>query len=174
MILSSGETEETPVDVVVMATGYHLSFPFLPKDVLSVSKQNFQLYKHVFSPHLSHAHTLAVIGCVQPNGAVPPIAELQCRWFALLMKGERHLPPKDQMLKHVAKRHVFIQKRYRGSEERHALQEDWIGYCDELAREVGCRPLVWKLLFTDPRLFWTLLFGPSLPYQYRLRGEWRH
>lgn len=41
----------------------------------------------MFPPHLSHP-TIAIIGLVQAVGAVMPISEMQCRWFAKIMKGE--------------------------------------------------------------------------------------
>ena len=43
------------------------------------------LYKYVFPPDLSHP-TLAVIGCIQPLGAIMPISEMQCRLAAGVMK----------------------------------------------------------------------------------------
>uniref|UniRef100_UPI0009B31664 dimethylaniline monooxygenase [N-oxide-forming] 5-like n=1 Tax=Monopterus albus TaxID=43700 RepID=UPI0009B31664 len=67
------------VDLVVFATGYRFSFPFLASHVVSVSENKTSLYKYVFPPELEHP-TLAIIGLVQPLGAIMPISEMQARW----------------------------------------------------------------------------------------------
>ncbi|KAG0443888.1 hypothetical protein HPB47_014415, partial [Ixodes persulcatus] len=67
----------TKLDDVILATGYQFKFPMLSEDVMPpVVDNEVQLYKYVFPPGLKHP-TLAVIGLVQPLGAVFPIAEMQ-------------------------------------------------------------------------------------------------
>lgn len=51
------------------------------------------LYKYVFPPALAHP-TLAIIGLVQPLGSLMPIAEIQCRWVALILTGQVHADPR--------------------------------------------------------------------------------
>ena len=41
---------------------------------------------------------------------------------------------------------------------------------DEVADQFGVRPSILRLFLTDPRVALSVLFGPSTPYQYRLRG----
>ncbi|CAG2106556.1 unnamed protein product, partial [Medioppia subpectinata] len=167
-VVFEGESDETACDTIVMATGYELNYPFLSADTLCISKSDFKLYKHVFYPHHRHPHTLAIIGCVQPGGSIPPIAELQCRWFARLMADSGHkLPSEAKMVRDVRRRHRWVERRF-FSASRHSLEEDWVPYMDQLAREVGVKPSLVKYFFTDPRLWWNLFFGPCLPYQYRL------
>lgn len=50
---------------------------------------------------------------------------------------------------------------------------DYVDYMDQLASEVQCKPNIWKYIFTDPNLALKLLFGPAVPYQYRLNGPGR-
>ena len=154
----------------MFATGYQISYPFLSESVLSITKSDFNLYKHVFSPNLKHPKTLAVISCVQPGGAVPPIAELQSRWFSLLMADKLKLPTHKQMKKAIERKKIWVKKRFFDA-ERHSIQEDWIPYMDELAQIIGVKPNLTKYFFTDPKLWWNLLFGPCVPYQYRLKGK---
>ncbi|KAL0164106.1 hypothetical protein M9458_039859, partial [Cirrhinus mrigala] len=52
----------------------------------------------------------------------------------------------------------------------HTIQVDYILYMDELAKQVGVRPPILKLLLTDPRLSVNVIFGPCTPYQFRLHG----
>ncbi|KAH8031662.1 hypothetical protein HPB51_019676 [Rhipicephalus microplus] len=68
----------TPLDDIILATGYLIKFPFLPKEVVSVEDNQVQLYKYVFPPHLKHP-SLAIIGLVQPVGSLFPVAEMQCQ-----------------------------------------------------------------------------------------------
>ena len=71
-------TEELDIDAVILSTGYIFGFPFLDKTVTYVSDNKVNLYKYMFPPHLSK-HTLAIIGCFQPLGAIMPLCEQQCR-----------------------------------------------------------------------------------------------
>lgn len=59
--------------------------------------------------------------------------------------------------------------------QRHTIQVDYIPYMDELAKQVGVNPPILKLLLTDPRLGFKVLFGPCTPYQFRLcgPGQWK-
>lgn len=50
------------------------------------------------------------------------------------------------------------------------MQVDYIPYADELASEVGCKPNLCKLVFSDPALALRCFFGPCTPAQFRLMG----
>ncbi|CAO2637596.1 Flavin-containing monooxygenase 5 [Lemmus lemmus] len=78
-------TVEKNIDVVIFATGYSFSFPFL-EDLIAVTDNEVSLYKLMFPPDLEKP-TLAVIGLIQPLGIILPIAELQSRWAARVFKG---------------------------------------------------------------------------------------
>lgn len=171
-VIFQNDEKQVDVDAVVFATGYKLHFPFVSEDIVQVKDNKVQLYKYIFPPHLPHP-TLAAINCVQVVGAVFPIAEAQARWYALVVNGKRKLPSKEAMLKDIADKESALSRRYVSS-TRHTVQVDYIPYLDELADEIGCKPNFLKMLFTDPKVFWTLFHGPSIPYQYRLKGphEW--
>lgn len=47
---------------------------------------------------------------------------------------------------------------------------EWIPYLDEIALEIGCKLDFGHLFLKDHKLWSRLYFGPSLPYQYRLKG----
>ena len=78
-------TVEDNIDVIILATGYIFGFPFISKEVIDVKENCIELYKYMYPPDLEH-QTLAVIGCIQPWGAIMPISEMQCRWATLLWK----------------------------------------------------------------------------------------
>ncbi|XP_034036302.1 dimethylaniline monooxygenase [N-oxide-forming] 5-like isoform X2 [Thalassophryne amazonica] len=156
------------VDLVVFATGYSYSFPFLASHVLSVCGNKSALYKYVFPPDLERP-TLAIIGLVQPLGAIMPISEIQARWATRVFKGCNRLPSAAAMLKDIQCKQDAMAKRYVTS-QRHTIQVDFVSYMDEIAEQVGVQPKIKRLLLTDPRLGLKVLFGPCTPYQYRLRG----
>ncbi|XP_034002802.1 dimethylaniline monooxygenase [N-oxide-forming] 5-like [Trematomus bernacchii] len=156
------------VDLVVFATGYRFSFPFLASHVTSVSGNKASLYKYVFPPELERP-TLAIIGLVQPLGAIMTISEMQARWATRVFKGCTKLPSVASMLKDVQCKQETMAKRYVPS-QRHTIQVDYLNYMDEIAGLLGVRPNIPRLLLTDPRLGLKVLFGPGTPYQYRLKG----
>lgn len=79
-------TREDNIDAVIFATGYSFDFPFL-EDSVRVVKNKISLYKRVFPPDLEKP-TLAIIGLIQPLGAIMPISELQGRWATQVFKGK--------------------------------------------------------------------------------------
>ncbi|CAG2170815.1 unnamed protein product [Oppiella nova] len=168
-VIFRGETHETTCDAVIYATGYEISYPFISQTLLSVNKSDFNLYKHIFSPHLTHPQTLAFIGCIVPFGALAPVAELQSRYFALLMANKLQTPHKKQMLSDIKHRKAWV-KKYFPDCEKFALHVHYVEYMEEMARIIGVKPKLFKYFFTDPKLWCHLYFGPCVPYQYRLNG----
>lgn len=78
-------SREDDIDAVIFATGYSFAFPFL-EDSVRVVRNKISLYKKVFPPNLEKP-TLAIIGLIQPLGAIMPISELQGRWVTQVFKG---------------------------------------------------------------------------------------
>ncbi|XP_026559192.1 dimethylaniline monooxygenase [N-oxide-forming] 5-like [Pseudonaja textilis] len=165
-IFEDGSKEED-IDCVIFATGYSFSFPFLG-NVMRVVENNISLYKFVFSPQLEKP-TLAIIGLVQPLGAIMPIAELQARWATRVFKGLAELPSTNEMISDITVKKFSMAKRYVKS-QRHTIQVDFIDYMDELASLIGVKPSIWSRFITDPKLAQELFFGACTPYQYRLQG----
>ncbi|XP_055979806.1 flavin-containing monooxygenase 5 [Sorex fumeus] len=160
-------SREDDIDAVVFATGYNFAFPFL-EDSLKVVKNKISLYKNVFPPNLEKP-TLAIIGLVQPLGAIMPISELQGRWVTQVFKGLKTLPSKSEMMSEIAKTQEKLAKRYVES-QRHTIQVDYVDTMEDLAELVGAKPNLLSLALTDPRLALELLKGPCTPIHYRLQG----
>lgn len=76
---------EEDLDVVIFATGYTFSFPFLENNPTVLDSQR-SMFKFVFPPQLEKP-TLAFIGILQPVGATIPTSELQSRWAVRVFKG---------------------------------------------------------------------------------------
>ncbi|XP_060686138.1 flavin-containing monooxygenase 5-like [Hemiscyllium ocellatum] len=165
-IFEDGTMED--IDAVIFATGYNISFPFLDESVVNINKNHVSLYKYVFPPQLEQP-TLAIIGLVQPLGAIMPISELQARWVTRVFKGLAKLPSVDIMMADITEKKKKMAERYVNS-QRHTIQVDYIPYMDELAMQIGVKPNLKELFFTDPQLAFKVLFGPCSPYQFRLTG----
>ncbi|XP_054837889.1 flavin-containing monooxygenase 5-like [Eublepharis macularius] len=166
VVFEDGSKEEN-IDFIVFATGYSFAFPFLGNTIRVVENQT-PLYKFVFPPHLEKP-TLAIIGLVQPLGAIMPISELQARWATRVFKGLNTVPSTSEMMSDITSKKAAMAKRYVKS-PRHTIQVDYIDYMDEVATEIGVKPNVWSLFRANPRLAWQILRGPCTPYQYRLQG----
>lgn len=73
------------VDAIVYATGYDIRFPFVEaKEYVSDHFEN-NLYKSVFAPDVEPA-TLAIIGGIEPYGAIMPVSEMHSRWAVAVIK----------------------------------------------------------------------------------------
>lgn len=53
---------------------------------------------------------------------------------------------------------------------RHTLKIQYIPYMNTLAKFIGIKPNLIKLLVTDPNLFHACYFGPFTSYSFRLEG----
>ncbi|KAM8745928.1 flavin-containing monooxygenase 5-like [Acanthopagrus schlegelii] len=167
VVFDDGSTVEK-VDTIVFATGYNYGFPYLPSNATYESGHRIGLYKHVFPPNMEHP-TLAVVGFIHGFGAINILAEMQARWVTRVFKGIKKLPSKKAMMKAIAKDTKDMEKSFVTSKLT-PLQVDFLTYMDDVAGEIGVRPSLLWLLFTDYPLFKRVLWEPATSYQYRLMG----
>ncbi|XP_071983298.1 flavin-containing monooxygenase 5-like isoform X2 [Engystomops pustulosus] len=167
VIFEDGTVEEN-IDAVIFATGYSFSFPFCEESVISVKSNKTPLYKFMFPYHLEK-HTLAIVGLIQPIGAIMPISELQSRLATRVFKGLIQLPDNKEMTIDIVKKKYLMSKRYVES-QRHTVQVDYVEYMDELATLADVKPNLFRMFLKDPQLALYVYFGPCTPYQYRLTG----
>jgi hypothetical protein len=123
---SSGE-----YDVVVYCTGYRVSFPFLPDEVVQVEDNHVGLYRRVVHPERPG---LYFIGLIQPIGAIMPLAEAQAEWVGDLVTGAGALPPTHEMQRQVAAYDRELRERFVAS-KRHTMEVDFHAYRAEIAKE---------------------------------------
>lgn len=122
IIFTDGSREK--IDVLICATGYQISFPFLDEDVVSTTENRVNLYGNVV--HTEHAG-LYFIGLIQPLGAIMPLAELQAKWVAGLIAGRLKLPTHDTMKQAIINDRATLSNRYVPS-IRHTIQVDFFPY----------------------------------------------
>ena len=78
-------------DLVLFCTGFDTKMPFLHEAIAGAPR-----YLHTFNPAIGAS--FGFIGFLRPAfGAIPPLAELQARWFALLPRGKLALPSAESM-----------------------------------------------------------------------------
>ncbi|CAF2955603.1 unnamed protein product, partial [Rotaria sp. Silwood2] len=173
------DNSEEYVDEIICCTGFQSSFPFIEqndqadenlKRIGNEAKISHNLYKHCIHPDLGDE--VFWIGFARPAlGAIPPLMELQARWFALLCSNKLKLPTKSDMLKQISKYVEYLKWQltsYRVN--RITSLTDYLIYSDDLSRTIGCRPNFTRIFFTEPTLWLKLMCGPLLNAHYRLTG----
>lgn len=155
-------SEFTP-DLVIFCTGFDTRMPYLDEALASAPR-----FLNTFNPVTGSS--LGFIGFVRPAfGAIPPLAELQARWFALIQSGRLVLPPDSEMRQSIdhwthVRMHVFR------AIKRLDHLVDFTPFCDELASRIGCKP-TWRDIRRESRAFRRrFIAGPFVAAQYRLVG----
>lgn len=119
-------------DTIIYGTGYHVTFPFLPREVFEVRDNRVALYRRVVDPARPG---LYFVGLVQPVGSIISTAEVQGKWVAGLVAGEWALPDVDTMRRGIAEEARVVEARYQAS-PRHTIQVDFWTYAGQLEREM--------------------------------------
>ncbi len=174
---------EGEYDLVLLNTGYTASsfqgfcYPPSMKDkhdavlyqVLSEASAVRNLYKRVTHPGMKN---LFFIGFSRPGFAsIPAIAELQSRWVASMVSGQcAPLPHEATMLKTIAADKMQAEKQFGGAALRVSTLVDYLPYVTDIAGILGVTPPFLKILFSDPRLLWSMFAGPATVAQFRFRG----
>lgn len=98
--------EEVKTDAIILATGFHVDYPFLSKSlrqqILNPDNNSVKLYKYVFPVDEDNQDDnsfsgLGFIGVPNALGPLFPIAEIQSRWMVQVMIGNSKLPPASVM-----------------------------------------------------------------------------
>lgn len=124
---------EQDFDLIVYATGYKVTFPFLKQQGFDVGQTNdLRLYHKVVHPDFENLFFVALI---QPLGAIMPLAETQSGWIAKILSGKVRLPSADVMRQRIENDKLTMQKRYKAS-PRHTLQVDFFPYKACIEKEI--------------------------------------
>ena len=156
--------EQFEPDIVLLCTGFEAKAAFLGEELVRERR-----YLHTFAP--SVGGSLAFIGFARPAfGAIPPIAELQARWFARVAGGTAELPAPAAMRESIDRVDGFHRHYFRPVGPRLDHLVDFTSLCDQLASEVGCKPTR-EAIRAETRGFRLRFFAaPFVAAQYRLVG----
>jgi dimethylaniline monooxygenase (N-oxide forming) len=111
-------------DVLVHATGYRITLPFLAPEVYDPTHNAMPLYQRVVSPDRPG---LFFIGFIQTVGANIPLYEYQAQWIGDVLTGDAALPSPDEMRDWIVKDQKAMAARYLRS-DRHTMQVDYWRY----------------------------------------------
>ena len=115
-------------DLLVFATGYKVTLPFLDTDVYDPAGNAMPLYERVLTPDLPG---LFFIGFVQTVGSNIPLMEMQSEWVGDLITGACVLPPGAEIADWIAADQAAMARRYVRS-ARHTMQVDFWRYAHAL------------------------------------------
>ena len=169
LIFSDGTREN--IDLIICATGYRTEFSFLTEALAELSKLAQQprnhLYHHMISPE--HGSRIVFGGFARPAfGAIPPMSEMQARFFSALVTGQVDLPTIETMQQRITEQAAIGRLQFGHHANRIHSLTDYLRYMDGIANEIGVLPR--GLLLKNPSLWKRINGGPLNGAQYRLNG----
>jgi dimethylaniline monooxygenase (N-oxide forming) len=161
IILDSGE--KIAADLVVLATGWRVEYPFLPESVrarLRMQSDGLYLYRHILHPDVPR---LAFIGNASTVSNVLTYS-LQARWLGDLLAGRITLPSRDAMHREIETLRQWKRRWMPPSQQLGArLILHMLHYHDEIVRDIGASSLRKRGIFAPLKE----LIAPYEPRDYR-------
>jgi len=154
VVFSDGTKQE--FDLIIMSTGYKVSYPFLPKRYADVSIR--QRYKFVFD---MEDPSLAFIGLVRPVvGSVVGVSELQARWVARVYSKHVPMQPFEVRQAEVKKDNIHWSNYFKHSSQRIEGLVEGFMYIDDISKLANVYPDYWALFKRNPRHWYIAYFAP--------------
>ena len=162
-------------DDVICCTGFSPRFPFLERhhpELASIPPR--RLFKRCLVPP-SHGSSvgdrLFFGGLVRPGiGSIPPCAEMQARYYALLLSRKLALPSSAAIDASVREDAEADRKQFPLDAERVGALTDYMRFLAGMAALIGCAPRLLTLFLQRPVLWFRVLLGPLTAAQFRLHG----
>lgn len=160
-------------DALIFCTGYRTVLPFFDKKILEIlgyqpddSLQPLLLHKAVFPP--PSLSNLAFVGLYR--GPFLGVIELQARWVCMAFSQKVPLPTEEEI-----KRGIQEELAIRNQRPRPQFPHgNYVGFCEDLAAQIGVVPDFCKLQQEDLNLHDKLWEGPFTTASYRLSGFGSH
>ncbi|QMW22154.1 flavin-containing monooxygenase [Sandaracinobacteroides saxicola] len=132
LVFADGSRET--VDVLIHATGYRLSFPFLDARDVALKDNHLPLFKRMVQAE-PRLHGLWFMGLAQPLPTLVNFAEQQSKLFVAHLTGAYTLPSPSDMARIIAADEAAHKGHYYSS-PRHTIQVDFDRYCHDLRAEM--------------------------------------
>ena len=137
VVFTDGSREA--IDLIICATGYDVRFPFIDEQLLNWRDGLPQLDLFAIHPERDD---LFVVGMIQPNGGLWPLAELQAKVISRCLAGGEESGRLIDLVREVAQRDSaglgggiqFIQS------SRHRLEVDYYAFRESLKRLLRSLP----------------------------------
>lgn len=120
------------VDVIVWATGYRVTMPFLSDRWIGGDAEAMPLYQRVF--HLDDP-SLAFVGLMQSTGAALPVVEAQAKLVAAHLAGRYALPETAEQRAVVRDAHAAAVARW--GQKRPMMRIDFDQYVAAVPKEIA-------------------------------------
>jgi dimethylaniline monooxygenase (N-oxide forming) len=124
---------EEPVDAIVFATGYRISFPFLASELGSGRGWEFPLYRRILAPD---APGLAFIGVIEPGPGLFAIVARQGAWLGEVLAGRLLVPERGRMWQAIDAGGERRSRRQFGATGAHTILCNRHAYLRLLARDL--------------------------------------
>jgi len=155
-------------DIIICCTGYTTELGFLSESLRGTLEVHAD---EQFQPLILHKATLhpecpnmAFVG--MNRGPYFGVMELQARWAAALISGKVAPPSINEMEQGLA-----ASRAIRDADPRSQFPHgDYIGFCDDLAKQINAYPDFENIKDKDPDLYRLLYDNPMFPPHYRLFG----
>jgi cation diffusion facilitator CzcD-associated flavoprotein CzcO len=127
--------EQIEADVVICATGWRQSIPFLDPELhrLVLKEGQFHLYRHILSPDEPH---LGFIGYAS-SLACQFTSEIGAHWLSQHFRGELMLPSNAEMKREIAHVHQWLAEVFPTRKEGYFIGQYLTHYIDDLVRDMG-------------------------------------
>jgi dimethylaniline monooxygenase (N-oxide forming) len=161
-------------DTIIACTGYRNHFPFFDEYHPELSLAGClprDNYKQIFA--ISYPKEIAFFGFARPAfGSVPPTVEMQSRFFAMVLNNDIKLPSQQEMIMIAKQDRLEWEQRFGYDAKRVIGLVDFQIYLDSLATIMNVMPPLKTLFFSQPWLWYKIMFGPFTTHQYRLVGPY--
>jgi dimethylaniline monooxygenase (N-oxide forming) len=163
IVFKDGTSKE--IDAIICCTGYQTQLPFFGQEILKELEydaddtlQPLLLHKTVFPRNLPN---MAFVGLYR--GPYFGVMELQAQWASFVFAEKRPLPTQQEIDLGIAE-----ERRIREMRPRPQFPHpDYVGLCEDLARQCNVAPDLEKIKEKDPLLHKQLLEGPFTVVSYR-------
>jgi thioredoxin reductase len=158
--LDTGETVQA--DVVVLATGWRQTFPFLDSDLLTRIERNGRLwlYRHILPPQEPR---LGFIGYASST-ACQLTSEVAAHWLCQCFRGELNLPSVADMEREIARVLDWANEVFPARSQGYFVGPYLAHYLDDLLRDM-------KLPRRRTGDWFTEYFAPLWPHRYQNLAE---
>lgn len=122
------------VDIIIYATGYKVSFPFMDRDYLNWGDYAPKLWLHVFHPQYDN---LFVAGLIQPDSGQFWLVDYQAQLIGQFLKAQRDNTPGAEVFRRLKAGPQPRITRHNIKTPRHALEIDH-GWYRQAVRRLLC------------------------------------
>lgn len=127
---------EEPIDIIIYATGYNITFPFIDREHLCYRNGRPDLYLNVFHPQYDN---LFVAGLIQPDGGQFHLVEWQARLIAQFIVAQQKCPARAERFRRLKSAgHAGFEGKIRYLDStRHLLEIEHFPYCRQINKLIA-------------------------------------